>query len=110
MMTISLLGACRYFSTERWRIAEHFTARPKTDAFNLLIVLSGSGEIRYDIKKAHYEQGECWFMPASLKRYELVPAEESVFLRTFVPDLEGLRNSLRSLGVADSQIAEVVVE
>jgi len=110
MMTISLLLACRYFSTERWRIAEHFTARPKIDAFNLLVVLSGNGEIRYSVKKARYQQGECWFMPASLKHYELVPAGESVFLRTFVPDLEVLRGNLRSLGVADSQIAEVVIE
>ena len=109
-MTISLLAACRYFSTERWRIAEHFTARPKTNAFNLLVVLSGSGEIRYDIKKTPYKQGECWFMPASLKHYELVPAGESVFLRTFVPDLAVLRSNLRDLGVADSQIAEVVLE
>jgi mannose-6-phosphate isomerase len=110
MMTISLLMACRYFSTERWRIAEHFTARPKTDAFNLLVVLSGNGEIRYSVKKARYQQGECWFVPASLKHYELVPSGESVFLRTFVPDLEALRRNLRSLGVADSQIAEVVIE
>jgi mannose-6-phosphate isomerase len=110
MMTISLLLACRYFSTERWRIAEHFTARPKTDAFNLLVVLSGNGEIRYSVKKARYQQGECWFVPASLKHYELVPSGESVFLRTFVPDLEALRRNLRSLGVADSQIAEVVIE
>jgi mannose-6-phosphate isomerase len=110
MMSISLLLACRYFSTERWRIAEHFTARPKTDAFNLLVVLAGSGEIRYSIKKVQYNQGECWFMPAALKHYELVPSGESVFLRTFVPDLEALRSNLRSLGVTDSQIAQVVVE
>ena len=110
MMTVSLLVACRYFSTERWRIAEHFTARPKTDVFNLLVVLGGSGEIRYGTKTAHYQQGQCWFMPASLKHYELVPGGESVFLRTFVPDLEELRNNLRGLGVTDSQIAEVVVE
>jgi mannose-6-phosphate isomerase len=110
LMTISLLVACRYFSTERWRIAEQFTARPKTDAFNLLVVLSGSGEIRCSVKKARYKQGECWFMPASLKHYELVPSGESVFLRTFVPDLEALKSNLRSLGVTDSQIAKVVVE
>jgi len=110
MMTISLLIACRYFSAERWRIAERFTARPKTDAFNLLVVLSGNGEIRHGLKKAPYQQGECWFVPASLKHYELAPAGESVFLRTFVPDLEVLKSNLRSLGVSDSQIAEVVVE
>ena len=110
MMTISLLVACRYFTTERWRIAEHFTARPKIDAFNLLVVLSGSGEIRWDISKAPYRQGECWFMPASLKRYELVPAGESVFLRAHVSDLSALCANLRLLGVTDSQIAEVVFE
>jgi mannose-6-phosphate isomerase len=110
LMTISLLAACRYFTTERWRIAEHFTARPKTDAFNLLVVLSGSGEIRWEISKARYHQGECWFMPAALKHYELVPAGESVFLRTFVSDLNALRRNLRLLGVSDSQMNEVVFE
>ena len=110
MMTISLLLACRYFTTERWRIAEHFTARPKTDAFNLLVVLSGSGEIRWPISKSAYRQGECWFMPASLKQYELVPSGESVFLRTFVSDLNALRANLRLLGASDSQIGEVVFE
>lgn len=110
MMTISLLAACRYFTTERWRIAEHFNARPKTDAFNLLVVLSGSGEIRWGISRAGYGQGQCWFLPASLKHYELVPAGESVFLRTFVSDLDALRRNLRVLGVSDSQIGAVVFE
>ena len=110
MMTISLLAACRYFTTERWRIAEHFTARPKTDAFNLLVALSGSGEIRWGIRKALYAQGECWFIPASLKHYELVPRGESVFLRSFVPDLNALRANLRVLGVPDSQIGAIVFE
>jgi len=110
MMTISLLVACRYFSVERWRIAERFTAKPKTDAFNLMVVLSGDGELLTDGGKAQYRTGECWFMPASLKRFELVPSGKSVFLRTFVPDLALLRDNLRSLGVSDSQIAEVVFE
>ncbi|HSC46421.1 MAG TPA: type I phosphomannose isomerase catalytic subunit [Candidatus Acidoferrum sp.] len=110
MMTISLLLACRHFSVERWRIAERFTAKPKTDAFNLMVVLSGDGELLTDGGKAQYRTGECWFLPASLKRYELVPSGKSVFLRTFVPDLALLRQNLRSLGVSDSQIAEVVFE
>jgi mannose-6-phosphate isomerase len=110
MMTISLLAACRYFATERWRIAEHFTARPKTDAFNLLVALSGDGEIRWGTGKARYHRGECWFMPASLKHYELLPNLESVFLRTFVPDLDLLRRNLRVMGVPDSQIEQVVFE
>jgi mannose-6-phosphate isomerase len=110
LMSISLLAACRYFATERWRIAEPFTARPKTDSFNLLVALSGDGEIRWGTGKARYHRGECWFVPASLRQFELLPRLESVFLRTFVPDLEALRNNLRRLGVSDSQIDQVVFE
>jgi len=110
MMTIALLVACRYFTVERWSIAERFPARPKTDAFNLLVVLSGGGEIRSESGKAPYRTGDCWFMPASLKRYELVPDGNSDFLRTFVPDLAALRGNLKILGMSDFKISEVVFE
>ena len=109
-MGISLLAACRYFATESWRIGELFVARPKTDAFNLLVFLSGQGTLRWDGGKAQYQQGECWFMPASLKSYELIPADESLLIRTFVPDLNALRGNLRMLGIADSKISDVVFE
>jgi len=107
-MGISLLMACKYFATERWRIAEFFTARPKTDAFNLLIFLSGTGIMRWDGGKAHYRQGECWFMPASLKSYELIPEGESSLIRAFLPDLQALRENLHMLGIADGKISDVV--
>jgi mannose-6-phosphate isomerase len=109
-MAISLLGACKYFATESWRIAEPFTARPKTDAFNLLIVLSGSGMMRWEIGKAPFHQGECWFMPASLKSYDLIPKDEASLLRTFVPDLSALRGNLRMLGITDRKISDVVFD
>jgi len=109
-MGISLLMACRYFATERWRIGELFTARPKTDAFNLLIVLSGAGVIRWEGDRAQYQPGECWFMPASLKSYELIPEDESSLMRTFVPDLNALRGNLRTLGIADGKIADLLFD
>jgi mannose-6-phosphate isomerase len=107
---ISLLVACKYFATEKWRIDEPFTVRPNSDSFNLAIFLSGHGELRWDGGKARYRQGECWFMPASLKNYELIPAEESSLMRTFVPDLQGLRENLKMLGISDEKIAKVIVE
>jgi len=109
-MGISLLMACRYFATERWRIGELFTARPKTDAFNLLIVLSGAGVLRWEGGKAQYQPGECWFMPASLNSYELIPEDESSLMRTFVPDLNALRGNLRTLGIADGKIADLLFD
>jgi mannose-6-phosphate isomerase len=109
-MGISLLAACRYFATESWRLGELFTARPKTDAFNLLVFLSGRGAMRWDTGKAQFQRGECWFMPASLKSYELLPEDESSLIRTFVPDLNALRGNLRTLGVAESKISDVVFE
>jgi mannose-6-phosphate isomerase len=109
-MSISLLAACRYFATERWRFSEIFTAQPKTDAFNLLVILSGEGALRWDGSAARYKQGECWFMPASLQRYELLPDHETSLLRTFVPDLNALRGNLRMLGIAESKIADVILD
>ena len=109
-MGISLLMACPYFATERWRIGELFTARPKTDAFNLLIFLSGGGAMRWDGGTGLYAQGECWFMPASLKSYELIPEDESSLIRTFVPDLNALRDNLRMLGIADGKIADLIFD
>jgi mannose-6-phosphate isomerase len=107
-MAISLLAACRYFATERWHLAERFTARPKTDAFNLLVVLSGRGMMQWENDKAHFRQGECWFMPASLQSYELIPEAECSLIRTYVPDLQALRGNLRGLGVGENKIADVV--
>jgi mannose-6-phosphate isomerase len=109
-MGISLLAACRYFATESWRIAENFTARPKTDAFNLLVIVSGGGVMRWEAGKAEYRQGQCWFMPALLKSYDLIPKDETTLIRTFVPDLTALRGNLRMLGISDSKISDVVFE
>lgn len=109
-MAISLLAACRYFATERWHIAERFTARPKTDAFNLLVILSGRGIMRWDTDKTHFQQGECWFIPASLQSYELIPESECSLIRTYVPDLQALRGNLRGLGISDAKISDVVFE
>jgi mannose-6-phosphate isomerase len=107
---ISLLVACKYFATEKWRIDELFTVRPHSDSFNLAIFLSGYGELRWEGGKSAYRQGECWFMPASLKNWELIPAEETSLMRTFVPDLQALRANLKMLGIAEAKIAEVIVE
>jgi mannose-6-phosphate isomerase len=109
-MTISLLVACKYFATEKWRIGELFTARPKSDAFNILVFLSGRGQLRWDGGTSWYKQGECWFMPAALKSYDLIPAEESFLIRTFVPDLNALRGNLRLLGISDAKISDVIFE
>jgi len=109
-MEISLLAACRYFATERWRLTERFFARPQTDSFNLVVVLSGGGELVWAGDKARYGRGECWFMPASLREYEIVPSAETILIRTFVPDLECLRQNLRGLGVADGRIRDTVFD
>jgi mannose-6-phosphate isomerase len=108
-MGISLLAACRYFATERWQIDEPFTARPNTDAFNLLVFLSGRGMMRWDGDEVHFQQGECWFMPAS-QSYELIPESECSLIRTYVPDLQTLRGNLLGLGISESKISDVVFD
>ena len=66
--------------------------------------------MRWDGGKAQYGTGECWFMPGSLKSYELIPEDETTLIRTFMPDLNALRGNLRMLGIAEGKIADILFE
>jgi len=105
-----LLAACRYFATQRLEMSSRVEMRSSLGSFHLIVVLSGRGEIRWNGTKAAYGLGECWFVPASLNVYEIVPSGQSVFLQSLVPDLGELRATLRATGAAESQITRVLFE
>jgi hypothetical protein len=69
-MAISLVR--QIFCNQRWRTGTIHSA-PKTDAFNLLCFWPG--ELYWE--GADLTSGECWFMPASRRSYDLNPADES---------------------------------
>jgi mannose-6-phosphate isomerase len=91
----SLLAACRYFATERWKVALPATIPMDPDHFDLLVVLSGRGVLRTQDFAFPCEPGECWFLPANLKEYHFMPTEPATFIRTYVPHIPALREELQ---------------
>ncbi|HUE43432.1 MAG TPA: type I phosphomannose isomerase catalytic subunit [Candidatus Sulfotelmatobacter sp.] len=91
----SLLAACPFFATELWTSASPYTIPVSRSHFDLIVLLSGRGVLRSKDFAFPIEQGECWFLPASLEDCRLAPIEPSKMIRTYVPNLSVLREELR---------------
>ncbi len=109
-MQNSLLTACRYFATERWKITAPIEALSNPEHFDLLVILSGSGKFAGGGASATYRGGECWLIPAGLGKFSVNPNEPSKILRTYVPDLAALRANLEHDGHSWQEIAKTVFD
>lgn len=106
----SLLAGCRYFATERWEFAAPAEIQTSPDHFDVLVILSGGGELLRNGHAAAYRRGENWFVPASSGMVRLVPNEATVLLRAYVPALPALKQELRRESADDGAIARVVFD
>lgn len=106
----SLLAACRYFATERWKNFVTLETQPDADHFDLFVVLAGSGDFNWDGGTAKYQPGHCWFIPAGLGQFALHAKELTKLLRTYVPDLAALRSDLEQEGHSQQEIAKTVFD
>jgi mannose-6-phosphate isomerase len=104
----SLLVACPYFATERWDISAQHHARSDPAHFELLVILSGRGNIQWSANSCFYRQGECWFIPANLGEFSVAPGSPTSILRAYVPNISALRSQLSSDGVPNSAIEQVL--
>jgi mannose-6-phosphate isomerase len=109
-MQNSLLTACRYFATERWKIATPVEALSDSQHFDLLVILTGSGNFTWESMPASYRSGECWLVPAGLGKFSVNPNEPSKLLRTYVPDLAALRAKLERNGHSWQDLAKTVFD
>jgi mannose-6-phosphate isomerase len=103
----SLLVACPYFATERWDLSAQHRAKSDPAHFELLVILSGRGTIQWT-GSSPYQQGECWFVPANLGQFSIVPESNTSILRAYVPTITTLRNDLSRDGVPNSAIEQVL--
>jgi len=77
--------------------------------FQLIVILSGRGEL-YDSDGAYpFVAGQTWFVPADLTLAMLQPKEETSLLRITVPDKDGLRGELERMGFEPEAISHVLV-
>jgi len=106
----SLLTACRYFATERWKAVASVEVLSNPEHFELLVILTGSGNFAWRADLAKYQQGECWLIPADLEKFVLNPEVPTKILRTYVPDLLALRANLERDGHSWQEIAKTVFD
>jgi len=91
----TLLAACRYFATERWKVSSPATIRTDREHFDLLVLLAGRGVLRTQDFAFPCEQGQCWFLPANLPEYHFIAEEPVTFVRAYVPNIPALRKELQ---------------
>jgi mannose-6-phosphate isomerase len=103
-----LLLACPYFASERWDFSSQHHANSDPAHFELLVVLSGRGSIQWTGGSCSYQQGECWFIPANLGEFSVVPESPTSILCAYVPVISALRNELSRDGVPESAIEQVL--
>jgi mannose-6-phosphate isomerase len=104
----SLLLACPYFATERWDLSAQHRATSDPAQFELLVILSGRGSIQWSANSCSYRQGECWFIPASLGEFSVLPERPTSVLRAYVPSISALRSQLSRDGVPNPAIEQVL--
>jgi mannose-6-phosphate isomerase len=104
----SLLVACPYFASERWDSSAQHHTNSDSAHFELLVILGGRGNIQWSGGSCPYQQGECWFIPANLGKFSLVPKKTTSILRAYVPVISALRNNLSRIGVSNSAIEQVL--
>jgi mannose-6-phosphate isomerase len=104
-----LLAACEFFATERWDCDRTTLLESDPSEFQLIVVLSGSGEL-HDSESAHpYQPGQTWFLPATLPLTLLHPGEPTSLLRITVPDKDSLFLQLQRQGFEPEAISRVLM-
>src|ERR1700681_2155597 len=104
----SLLVACPYFASERWDLSAQHHANSDPAQFELLVTLGGRGNIQWRGGSCSYQQGECWFIPANLGEFSVVPESDTSILRVYVPIISAIRDELSRDGVPNSAIEQVL--
>jgi mannose-6-phosphate isomerase len=106
--TKTLLSACSYFAAERWELRATTQTQSTIENFEIFVILDGTGSIHWQGAPLPYRRGDCWFIPATLGEFSFQPEQRTAAIRTFVPDLPGLRKQLRKADVTESRLAQTV--
>ncbi|HXL22515.1 MAG TPA: type I phosphomannose isomerase catalytic subunit [Candidatus Dormibacteraeota bacterium] len=104
----TLLCACPYFAVERLKFSEPLEFPADPGHFQLLIILTGRGNLGWPDTAARYNPGECWLLPATLDQATLHPLQPTTLLRTYVPNLPTLQQRLSDAGISASAISQSV--
>ena len=105
---VTALTAGKYFALERWRVNGPWDGELSGERFELLTVIGGQGSLEPDRgpeKHIDLTPGTTVLLPAALGRFRIEPDKESVWLRSYVPDLESdIRKPLMDAGFSPEEI------
>jgi mannose-6-phosphate isomerase len=104
-----LLAACKFFATERWNCDRTTPIEGDPSEFQLIIILSGQGELHDAELSYPFVAGQAWFLPAALPLVLLQPQEPTSLLRVTVPDTDSLNGQLLRLGFEPEAISPVLM-
>jgi mannose-6-phosphate isomerase len=107
---VALIAACRYFATERWKIRAETDVPTHAEHFELLVILTGNGNLIWETGSAKFQNGECWLIPAGMEKLALAPGSPLKILRTYVPDLVVLRARLKDAGRGFQAIEKTIFD
>ena len=83
----TLLVSCEYFTVEKIQIQKSSSEILNGDIFNVLMVIEGTGEIRYgrkeSIKKESFKIGDSFLIPANMGNYSI--CGHCTVLKTYIP-------------------------
>jgi mannose-6-phosphate isomerase len=101
--------SCPYFETARWEFDGPVLLGSSAENFDLLIVLEGSGAIRWQGEQVEYAPAQVWMIPAALGAYQIAPRARTSLLRTFVPREAGQFGAgLAQSGVREAEWSRLV--
>ncbi len=104
-----LLAACEFFATERWDCDRTTPIEGDNSEFQLIIILSGRGELHDAESSFPYVPGQAWFLPAALPITLLHPREATSLLRVTVPDKDSLFQQLQRQGFEPQAISRILM-
>jgi mannose-6-phosphate isomerase len=99
-----LLAACRYFAAERLEWKETLDYQPDPEHMDLLIFLRGRGQLGAET----YSSGDAYLIPAEASAFQVQAETPTDVIRAYVPELEKLRQELRTAGAKEKQILRLV--
>ena len=104
----TLLAACPYFAAERWDMKNNLQTKSSSDHFELFIILEGAGYLDWQGSPLKYQRGECWLIPAALGKFSVHSEQPTSHIKTYIPDLSFLRETLQRNGIAQTQLSTLI--
>jgi mannose-6-phosphate isomerase len=86
--TRRFVNASRYFALEELSVRQLATFQSTPDRVEVLSIIEGEGRLENEAGWLGYRSGDTWLIPPAAGAYRMVPADDTKFLKFYVPDIQ----------------------